>query len=153
MSNDESSFVRATIKSVINDIEGNSWARHLCMDIALDSGDTLFDNGEPSIRELVELLQDKDNKTQVLAMIYLGTLHQAGLDASIAINPIKQLVILPNPEIIKNIGAVALAMLGDPIGIKLRDSFMKKHPKIASERDYYSSWFATVVEYVAGTLR
>lgn len=149
--NETYSVTRGVLEAAILTIESHSNDLQRCHEIALNSGDMLYEIGDASIDELIDLLTCDDEKIVVLAILYLGILNAAGLDAKRAIIPIRSCVNLASPEMVKITGGESLAMLGDPAFVKIRTQHMAK--RNLSQKDYDTRVFSTVVDFIAGKLK
>ena len=149
--NETFSITRGVLEAAILAIESHSNNLQRCHEIALDSGDMLYEIGDTAIDELIDLLSSDNEKIVVLAILYLGILNATGLDAKRAITPIRSCVNLASPEMVKITGGESLAMLGDAAFVKIKAQHMAK--RNLSQKDYDTRTFSTVVDFIAGKLK
>ena len=116
----------AIVIETISQIEQAKDDPQKCWDITLQSADTLHFYNQQSIDDLIQLLLNHNRKVVVLSMLFLGMLNDMGLNATEAIEPIRQAAAHQPSHIIVVTTGIALAMLGHPDAVQAMATFMKK---------------------------
>lgn len=137
-------IIEETIRRIANaaDDEQKRW------DITLETADLLYFWGDTSIDGLIKLLSKNDRKVLTISMMYLGMLHDMGLNAKRAIEPIQQVCAPYDSGIIIIAYGIALALLGQREAVQARDKFMKS-AKIPNVREWRRGGIATIVQFIA----
>lgn len=134
--------------ATISRIEEASNDSQKCWDIVSQGADTLFFWDKVLIDGLIGLLSNPDSKAVALASLYLGLLHEMGLEATKAIESVRQAKIRTKSQAVVFTVGLALAMLGDSEAVQIMSDFMRKN-HIPNIREFNRGGTATAINIIA----
>jgi len=144
--------VRDIIQQTLQQIQQSANNREMLVVFTISAGNQFSAIGESTIDGLIGLLYDTDEKIRILAMFYLGYLHQAKImDVKRAIEPIRDSAAIRTTDMIYLTAGVALSWLDDSKGIEVKKAFMKNQG-MQTDGEYNKGAMSTIIEYVAGVL-
>ena len=111
--------------------------------------DSLYEEGDAVVDDLIELIADDDPEVSLLAMIMLGLLNEAGLNTTRAIGAVSACMSPASPYMVKVIAGASLGMLGYPPFVRVRDESMARM-HVMHTRDWNGSMLSTLVDYFCG---